>query len=404
MDTNRQGFRYFLAAPRAILACVPGVNFKHCPTSFFRFVGQQLKEHSPGTICYRLGQMPVSHHVFDTELLNAYSSVLTDVRIGYFMQKIFALIRGFLVGFSYKKTSFFSALRSFLSAAQCSLSAPEKFLRFSKILRVFNAITIRIHKKRFDPNVYANLMRGFRILFRRNIVAGKSNEPFAGRTPADSDCFDHAFDRTGEKKLKHPDMLDIKISTLELPTRLLERERVVSVNRLESRKTGLAIFSVEPAEKRFVGLVKSFNNILQYLGTHRTEFVRRFSQFRKLSLLPVRRNVLAFFLVSVYPLSKRLIIKITTEFKPVITVGFCLLVYPGFVEIGFFHFLLWDSMYFWIVALLTLPAVLAKYECVHNDGSFKRDGNSLRNSRELIPLKPLTILSTERVGYADTKR
>jgi hypothetical protein len=44
------------------------------------------------------------------------------------------------------------------------------------------------------------------------------------------------------------------------------------------------------------------------------------------------------------------------------------------------------SLYFWMISWLTVSAVLRKYERVHSDGSFFREGNSSRKSCELCPL------------------
>lgn len=51
----------------------------------------------------------------------------------------------------------------------------------------------------------------------------------------------------------------------------------------------------------------------------------------------------------------------------------------------FFHFLLCALMYLFIVSLLTLPAVLTKYDVVHIDGSRINSGNSFLSTLAVNP-------------------
>jgi hypothetical protein len=63
------------------------------------------------------------------------------------------------------------------------------------------------------------------------------------------------------------------------------------------------------------------------------------------------------------------------------------------------------SMYFRIVSLLTLPAVLAKYERVHNEGNLIRgSGYCFRKHLEVTPLHSFTTSAALSVGQTCTKR
>ena len=69
------------------------------------------------------------------------------------------------------------------------------------------------------------------------------------------------------------------------------------------------------------------------------------------------------------PLFEGKVIEKSAQREPMKTARLSRLIDLSLIEIGLPHVLLWASLYFLMVSLLTLPAVLAKYEWVQREGS-----------------------------------
>ena len=372
MNTNRQRFWDSFTTPRANLTGVMGWNFNYLTSSTFRLLSQKPKEHAPRTIIYRLAQISVLNHTLNIQIFNIDSLKSIYIGICNLVEKVLTLISHLLVCFSNKKSCFVSSVRTLFLSAKTSLPAFQQFFGLSKVFRIFNRIALRIHKEMFNANINAYLCGGFRKFSNRHIITRERHKPFICGASANSYGFDFALNGSGQKKFKPANILNIEVSAFKFPSRLFKSKRVISILGFKAGETNLTVTFFNSLKKGFICLIQSLNNILKDLRTYRLKFNRGFSQFRKLCHLCINGDIFSSFFIGFYSLVKGLVIKISTEVKPLIAISFCLLIYLSSIEIGLSHFLLCASIYLLIVSLLTLPAVLTKYECVHRDGSLSR--------------------------------
>jgi hypothetical protein len=90
------------------------------------------------------------------------------------------------------------------------------------------------------------------------------------------------------------------------------------------------------------------------------------------------------------------VIQDSTQTQPLFSVTSGCLVDAGFILKRALHFLvLWLSIYLRIVVLLTLPAVLQKYDLVHIEGIFINHGNSRLRIRDEYPFSLCIICRGE---------
>lgn len=111
------------------------------------------------------------------------------------------------------------------------------------------------------------------------------------------------------------------------------------------------------------------------------------SKMREFGYLVIAANGFFSMIVNSNPLLQTEIVADSTIFQPSETIALSLLVYIGFIEKTPFHCLLCASIYLLIVSLLTLRAVVAKYDVVHIEGSLSNCGNSSLNILAEYPFK-----------------
>lgn len=379
MHPNRQRFRDFFTTSRAYLRSAIGRYFNYCPTSLRRFVGQQVKEHTPTTISYASGQISVPYHAFNIQILYIDSVICFYVQIGHFMQKIFALVDHLLMGFSDKNTGLVSPTGAFLFTRQRPLPSSEKFKGFLKVFRVLNLISLRVKAKRFNTYINTYFSRGIRKFLNGNIIAGESNKPLTCGCSTNSHGFNIALNRPGQKQFESTDIFNIEASTLKTPARLFKGKRIVSIFRLESWKSSFTVTFFKALIESLKSFIQSLKNILEALRTNGLEFRKGLFKFRQLRHLLIKGDRFTMLFVDADSLFKGEIVEGSTYLKPLIAISLCGLVYLCLIKIGFSHFLLWASMYFLIISLLTLPTVLTKYDrdsIAHINKTVHRKGNS----------------------------
>ncbi len=119
---------------------------------------------------------------------------------------------------------------------------------------------------------------------------------------------------------------------------------------------------------------------------------------REFGYLVIARYGFFALIVNSKPLLQTEIVEDSTKFQPSPTIVLSLLVYPGFIEKTLFHCLLCASIYLLIVSLQTLPAVDAKYDVVHIEGSLSNCGNSFLNILAEYPFKRYLIRLRAMLG------
>jgi len=397
MGTNRQRFFNLLTTLRAVLRRVTGVNFDYLSSSFFRFVRKEFKEFSPACVSNTLTQMPVPYHAFNIQCFNIDGLISSYIEISYFVQKIFSLIHYFFVSLGYKDLCLASSVGTSYLAGKCSLSSSQDSFRLPEEFRVINTSSRGVNEKFLDADINPDFGYSFRDILGRHIITGEAHKPLAGRGTPDCDGFDIPLNRPGQEEFELADTGNIQVPSFNLPSGLLQSEGIISVFSPEPGESGLFAYILAPAKEGVKSTIETLQNILQDL---RSNFKLRKFLFksRKLSLLSYTRNRFAILPVNIDFLLKSQIIECAAYFEPLKAISLSLFIYYGSVLECSSHFLVCASIYFLIVSLLTLPAVLTKYECVQRDGILSRYGNSFLKILELTPLNSLTILCTGMVG------
>jgi len=340
MNFNRQGFGNFIVASGAFLRSVVRRDFNYHPTSFFRFVGQHVKEHAPTAVSYASGKMSVTDHTFDIQVFYIDILIALYIEVSSLMQKVLSLVRDLLMSLSNQKTGILSSGRAFLPTAQRPLSAPEKFKALKKVFRILNLIAISVITKGCYTYVYANRGGSLRKLFNRHILTGKGCKPLTCRVPADGHGLDCTLDRTGQEQLKPANVLDVEIAAFKFPARLFKCKRIVSVSGLKARETGFAVMFFKSLKEGLIGSVKALYDILQYLRAGSRKFRESIFKFRKLILLLNGRNRFAMLTVNADSLFKGKVIESAAYLKPLVAVSSGSLIDYGSIEIGLAHTLL----------------------------------------------------------------
>lgn len=337
MDTNRQQFGNLLSTPGAYLTGVMGWNFNHCPTSFFRFVGQKVKEHAPSRIRYAFGKVSIFHHAFNIQIFYINSLVVLYIEVGCLMQKVLSLVADFLMRLGNQYASLVSMLRAFLLPGKTSLSSAKQLLRCPEVLRRLNLVTVRINTERFKAYINPDFVLSGWELPLRHVIAGKGHVPLASRIPANSDSLYVTFNGPGQKEFKLADVFDGEIAALKFPTSLFEREGVVAAISLKTREASFAVAKFNSLKECLKRFIESLKNFLKTLRSHSLEFRIGFLEVSELPHLLIygyRNPILP---VCTDPLVKGEIIENTAGLKPLVTVGFGLLVYPGLIQKGLSH-------------------------------------------------------------------
>jgi len=338
MNASGQELRNLLTTRGTGLTGIPGRDFYYLSTSFCRFVEKQTEEFPPACITYGLTKESVLCHALYVKFFYIDLIKRSYILICHIMEKIFALIRYLLVCFSHLNTRFISAVRAFLLSAKVSLSFLKKFLGTHKIPGIIYCTTTGVHKKVLDANIYTYFIGTLRIFFKRCILTGEGNKPHTSGSPSYGYGLNIPFNSSREIELKGANTPYIQVSTIKSPSRLFEGKGVIPIPTLKPRKTGFTLTFFNPIKESLIGLIQSLENILEYLRAYSLKFRKGLFKFRQLLHLFIHRCRLPMLPVNADPLIKGKIIQCTADPKPLVAVGLCSLIYPGFIEICFSHF------------------------------------------------------------------
>ena len=75
----------------AVLGGIGRVYGNHRPTSFCRFVGQDLPKLRPGRIVNRFSKAMIVNHAVDSQVLNRYAAVVIDQPTSQLMSEVMPL-------------------------------------------------------------------------------------------------------------------------------------------------------------------------------------------------------------------------------------------------------------------------------------------------------------------------
>lgn len=307
MNANRQYLRDFFSALRTQLRCSVGTYFDQLSTSFFRFVREQGKECTPGTIGNTPCEVSVSDHALNVQIFNVNRFVMLDVVIRQFVKEVFTLIRYPFVSASDFNAGFVPSIGALNPSSERPLLSTKIRERGLEKHRVGCNKPVRINSERLDTDIYPyGLMRFGRRSFG-NEVAGKGNKPFARRSTTEGDGFDLSLSRAGEEQLEPTNFCNGEVASFEFPATTPNCNRVVT------------ILSFEPRVARFLPLLHSseerlegpIQNLQRFLKGFRRNVISRnmFTEFRQLVNLIVEGYRFFSCPVAINPLLKSYVIK-----------------------------------------------------------------------------------------------
>jgi hypothetical protein len=314
MDTNRKVFRNSSSTTRAELRGIFSWYLDDCSGSLFRFPAQYIEKTKPSSISHR--PVECRSTIPSIHFLDADGIVEPDQLIGYLEVEIPSLLIDFIMGSGYQHPGFSPAARAFNPPGESLLSHGKNSPGVGKETGVAYLHTLGGSEKRLqsDIDTYRFACRGQ--WFKGYTIAGKTSIPLTCRTMADGHRLDVAFNRAGEPEFESADVLDIKVFTIQLPTRPFQGKGIISVSTLEPRETRFGVTVVKPAKEALIGSIQTFNYILKYLRAYFLILREGLLEFRKFLLLVKGRDGLVVMPVGTDTLFQGTVVELSAQRKP----------------------------------------------------------------------------------------
>src|SRR5665213_1974895 len=264
---------YNRATTRASFRCVSGICSYGISTSTFSLVLNHVSKLPPSGIVYAFGKSPL-RHFFNIQIFIRNQSVFVNNHCACFMQKIISLI----VNLSMKCRQL--TLGGYPHILRISgLNAFQFFFRLFQVSWIFNPTAIKKNSKTFQSQINTNsgrydFFRNNNILFRR-----KNNVPLIPGS-FNRTGFNIANDFTVKFYLCATYFRKQYSVSFNLKPALWIADRTKSFFALKSWETCLLPLFY-PTKKMFKSYIKSFQNILQYLGMYVRKFRELFFDSRK---------------------------------------------------------------------------------------------------------------------------
>ena len=175
MNPDIQCLRDHVPTSGTNLQCVLGIYFNNFLTGILlcNEACQKIetKQHlaTPIKRCKRIPRV----HFFDANLV-----IIFNIMFGNFVLKISTLIRNFLVKYSNLYSLIFSPFRFFNFLRKFFLKFRKFFLTLIQPAWIFDFKSVAVGKKRFASDINADRLICFLKYIFRNIIAGKTGEPF----------------------------------------------------------------------------------------------------------------------------------------------------------------------------------------------------------------------------------
>lgn len=249
MNTNRQRLRYSLATLATLLTCAAGIHANEQATSFFRFVGQTLRELSPSGVQNALSE-PSLYHAVDVQILHCNELMLADDFLAGVMGKVRPQV-GYPFIDSLEPVHGLAEVAAPLDlAAHFAMGVSEFPFCFAGESRVVNGVPVAHGRERLQPHVDADAgMDRNRLWDLAMIVYDQLGEPLAS-PPHNVKLLDRALGVlhvAGLDRAVHAGYADA-FATHALAGRL-NREAIPALPRLESGKARLALAFADSSKK-----------------------------------------------------------------------------------------------------------------------------------------------------------
>ncbi len=256
----------------------------------------------------------VFHHASDIQLLKDYQCISNSEVMRELMREVFSLICDSLMNASYYLALLPILIRTFIEGREFALCFGKVLFLHSKELRVINLSSVRQCAVGLYTYIHAYSLALMR-LWIDYLFYCEAGKPFARGTARDSQSFDSTLNRAMEFDFDAADFRKSKLAILYCKSRLRIGEAIIARAGAESRKSGFALLASDSAKERIESLIKSLENILQYLRMHRVPLRSNSFDFWKLVLLLFVRDTLSSYPVSVSSFLKARIIQLRTVGK-----------------------------------------------------------------------------------------
>ena len=281
MDTNGEVFRNSSSTSGTELRGIFGRNLNYGATSLRRFITQYIKESKPSYIPH-LPSEAMAKAIPRVHVLNIDSIISGNKPVGSLEMEISPLVIDLFVGLSDKDSGLTSTVRAFNSPGEPLLSHSQHSLRPLKEAWVPNLTPFRSSQKRLTTDIYTDHLTCLGERPIGNIIAGERSKPLPCGSSPNSDGLNVPFDRTGEAELECADIPDSEVFHIQLPTCLLQSERVIPILAFESGKASFAVTLPNPSEEASKGFVQFLKHILKNLRTYLSIFGKGILQLREL--------------------------------------------------------------------------------------------------------------------------
>ena len=285
MHANAQIFLNDLTTIRAHLRSVPWVDPNQFPASFFRFVGQQIRESRPCRVVnvFVENRKIAFDHVLRLQVLDADKPESVNQIPAQFVQEVFSLIADPCV----QGCKFLSCLASSFGR-MFSLKFFEFGFTSFQVLGIVDNFPVRKNGQRFDSNVNTDFFRRYGEGLWLDLITRENSIEVSGFS-FDCNRFNLAFDLPVKPDSDLSDILNVKPFAFKPDTVTVRREcnRIKSVFPFKTWEPGCITFLDAP-EKGPESFIKTAKNILRR-GTIEPcqSFVKASNFFKRVGLVVV---------------------------------------------------------------------------------------------------------------------
>jgi hypothetical protein len=253
------------------------VDSSHLMTSSCSLIFKDSEELSPTGIENGFAEMMVFGHIEDIQVLNGNHAIRLGVLLGNLEMEIPSLTANLEMGLGYIASSLAASRTALLAPAQLALLASQAFLRSAIIAGVSDSLALRVSKKDFESDVYANIgmltlrWSVFNLCF---LLAGNQGIPMFVSTTDKIDRLGFAFDRSMELDLEevsqflgHDQVFLIFMQVTVLAV-LAQLNAMPSVRRLETGEAHIRESQFFGSEEPFESFIESVCKALDRRGRH----------------------------------------------------------------------------------------------------------------------------------------
>jgi len=285
------------------------VNLPEMYSIPFGFVFDLANELRPSRIRNRFCKMMVRHYPLHVQVFGKDSLVLAYEPMTQFVKKIISLVCDLFVHTSNFYTNFVSSIATFNLSGKTALKQLQLIFRSSEKLWRLNTLAGRSDKKRFQPQVNANLPAGIPWMNIFLSLAKDRRKVFTGRLPGYCDTFRNAFHLPMQDNLDWGDLRDMKSICLNIYFKMLRNdEGLLSAFLFEIRKFKTVI------EKMVISIVQMTQGLLKglrisFLKPHSIRLLFKFRQ-HSCCVMVIQTLLLLSFVKSIIvnPLTEKIVI------------------------------------------------------------------------------------------------